>query len=330
MSTVNLQALIDQVLGMTKETLALRNKKLDEGLSGHEQTEARNYEIQKEQNKNTAAQTLQAQENEAAFARQGLVNTGQLEQAKERTAGEIARQGLANEGTRYSADKGLEGHIYTADTNYAMKRDELSKGYDPELIKAHAAVIANVNSSPEAVASSQAAIDWYTKNAMKKQSQARQGLVDEQPAPAAAIPAPATPAATKPAFSLNDLTEPVGSTLVNGIAGKNPPTDFNDFKISKPTAPQKTTPSTPATGLGGSIGRGWYGFTHPDEPVPFQGVRSPLRKGLDQTVFTDAPKAVADTARGAVEGVQDFGRNAALGYEQRKAEEAKKKRKALY
>jgi hypothetical protein len=322
MSSINLQGLINQVLSMAQASINSRGNPDYWSKPSWDQLKEENYWT--EMRKRNTQLEVDKQKGGFDLEKQKLANTGQLEQAKERTAGEIARQTLANEG-------GIQQTRYKSDTDYLIKDMEVNKGYDPELIKAHAAVIANVNSSPEAVASSQAAIDWYTKNAMKKQSQARQGLVDEQPAPAAAIPAPATPAATKPAFSLNDLTEPVGSTLVNGIAGKNPPTDFNDFKISKPAAPQKTTPSTPATGLGGSIGRGWYGFTHPDEPVPFQGVRSPLRKGLDQTVFTDAPKAVADTARGAVEGVQDFGRNAALGYEQRKAEEeAKKKRKALY
>jgi hypothetical protein len=110
---------------------------------------------------------------------------------------------------------------------------------------------------------------------------------------------------------------------------KNLPDDFSNFRT--PTAPQNTTPSTPATGLGGSIGRGWYGFTHPDEPTRFNGVPSPIRKATDKLVFNTAPKAVANTAIGAVRGVQDFGSNTVLGYEQRKAEEeAKKKRKALY
>jgi hypothetical protein len=137
--------------------------------------------------------------------------------------------------------------MYTADTNYAMKRDELNKGYDPELIKAHAAVIANVNSSPEAVASSQAAIDFYTQNAMKKQQQARQGLAGEQPA--AAIPAASPAAATRPSLSLNDLVEPVGGAIEQGIIGKNAPTDFNDFRISKPAAPAQAAQPIDFTGL---------------------------------------------------------------------------------
>ncbi|HBJ74504.1 MAG TPA: hypothetical protein DDY86_03070 [Syntrophaceae bacterium] len=247
MANLNLQALIDQVLGITREAWDMKKRKLDEGLSGHEQTQLRNNKIDDELLKQRGAQELQEQGNEASLARQGLVNTGALEQAKERTAGEIARQGLANEGTRYTADQGLQGHMYTADTNYAMKRDELAKGYDPELIKAHAAVIANVNSSPEAVASSQAAIDFYTQNAMKKQQQARQGLAGEQPA--AAIPAASPAAATRPSLSLNDLVEPVGGAIEQGIIGKNAPTDFNDFRISKPAAPAQAAQPIDFTGL---------------------------------------------------------------------------------
>lgn len=247
MGSINLQRLIDEVLGM------VRNRQQSSGDAQYDEFKKRQWLSNEEYNADLRKRNtlLEVDKQKGGFdlEKQELANTGALEQAKERTAGEIARQTLANEGTRYSADQGLQGHMYTADTNYAMKRDELAKGYDPELIKAHAAVIANVNSSPEAVASSQAAIDWYTKNAMKKQSQARQGLVDEQPAPAAAIPAPATPAATKPAFSLNDLTEPVGTAIEQGIIGKNAPTDFNDFKISKPAAPAQAAQPIDFTGL---------------------------------------------------------------------------------
>ena len=137
------------------------------------------------------------------------------------------------------------------------------------------------------------------------------------PTPAASIPMP------------QPKNNSLGDAAVSDIMNKNLPDDFSNFRT--PTAPQNTTPSTPATGLGGSIGRGWYGFTHPDEPIPMTRAESPLRKALDKFVFDTAPKAVANTAIGAVRGVQDFGSNTVLGYEQRKAEEeAKKKRKALY
>jgi hypothetical protein len=324
MANLNLQALIDQVLGITQEAWGMKKRKLDEGLSGHEQTQLRNNKIDDELLKQRGALELQKQGNEASYARQGLANTGALDQAKERTAGEIARQGMANEASRYTADQGLQGHMYTADTNYAMKRDELAKGYDPELIKAHAAIIANVNSTPEAVASSQAAIDWYTQKTKNKGSQARQGLAEEAPA---AIPASTPPAASIPMPQPKNNS--LGDAAVSDIMNKNLPDDFSNFRT--PTAPQNTTPSTPATGLGGSIGRGWYGFTHPDEPTPMTRAESPFRKASDKFVFDTAPKAVANTAIGAVKGVQDFGSNTVLGYEQRKAEEeAKKKRKALY
>jgi hypothetical protein len=327
-----LQGLINQVLSMAQASINSRGNPDYWSKPSWDQLKEENYwtEIRK---RNTQL-AVDKQKGEYTLRDQELANTGQLENTRETNAGELARKQLGIDFNReelefnkrkfdaenirdyYKTDVGAQSAKYTGSA---------------ELIKAASARANDTTLLPE---QRQDAIDFLNNQysmANKEAKQARPGLVDEQPAPAAAIPAAATPAATKPAFSLNDLTEPVGSTLVNGIAGKNPPTDFNDFKISKPAAPQKTTPSTPATGLGGSIGRGWYGFTHPDEPVPFQGVRSPLRKGLDQTVFTDAPKAVADTARGAVEGVQDFGRNAALGYEQRKAEEeAKKKRKALY
>ena len=137
---------------------------------------------------------LRGAEGKNRLAEREMINTGALEQAKERTAGEIARQTLVNEADRYKVDKGLQSNIYTEDTKYAINRDTLNKGYDPELIKAHAAIIANVNSSPEAVAASNAAIDFYTKNAVRKSLQ--QPAAEETPAAVpAAVPAPAAPAA---------------------------------------------------------------------------------------------------------------------------------------
>ena len=59
-----------------------------------------------------------------------------------------------------------------------------------------AAIIANVNSTPEAVASSQAAIDWYTGKSKSKGAEARQGLGTEQPAPAASSIPTVAPAVT--------------------------------------------------------------------------------------------------------------------------------------
>ena len=206
---IDLKNLIDQVLGMARESLDLRKRNAEASWYGGNKDEE---EYWKEMRRRNTELELRGAEGKNRLAEREMINTGALEQAKERTAGEIARQGLANEASRYTADQGLQGHMYTADTNYAMKRDELAKGYDPELIKAHAAIIANVNSTPEAVASSQAAIDWYTQNAMKKKQQARQGLAEEAPA---AIPA--TQTAKRPAWTYDDGKDnPVTPTVSTG------------------------------------------------------------------------------------------------------------------
>ena len=210
---IDLKNLIDQVLGMARDSMDMKKRKFAmEDLSGNDLTQQRNYEIQKELNKQHGQMEQTRLEGRNRLAERELTNAGDLEKQRLADAGALARQGLANEATRYTADQGLQGHMYTADTNYAMKRDELNKGYDPELIKAHAAVIANVNSSPEAVASSQAAIDWYTQNAMKKKQQARQGLAEEAPA---AIPA--TQTAKRPAWTYDDGKDnPVTPTVSTG------------------------------------------------------------------------------------------------------------------
>ena len=209
MANIDLKNLIDTIVGMARESMDLRKRNAEASWYGGNKDEE---EYWKEIRRRNTELELRGAEGKNRLAEREMINTGALEQAKERTAGEIARQGLANEASRYTADQGLQGHMYTADTNYAMKRDELAKGYDPELIKAHAAIIANVNSTPEAVASSQAAIDWYTQNAMKKKQQARQGLAEEAPA---AIPA--TQTAKRPAWTYDDGKDnPVTPTVSTG------------------------------------------------------------------------------------------------------------------
>jgi hypothetical protein len=186
---IDLKNLIDQVLGMARESLDLRKRNAEASWYGGNKDEE---EYWKEMRRRNTELELRGAEGKNRLAEREMINTGDLEKQRVADAGALARQGLTNEATRYTADQNLQAHQYTADTNYAMKRDELNKGYDPELIKAHAAVIANVNSSPEAVASSQAAIDWYTKEAVRKKQQAREALT-ETPQAAPALPAPASP-----------------------------------------------------------------------------------------------------------------------------------------
>ena len=188
---IDLKNLIDQVLGMARESLDLRKRNAEASWYGGNKDEE---EYWKEMRRRNTELELRGAEGRNRLAEREMINSGALEQAKERTAGEIARQGLVNEADRYKVDKGLQSNIYTEDTKYAINRDTLNKGYDPELIKAHAAIIANVNSSPEAVAASNAAIDFYTKNAVRK------SLLSTAPAEApAAVPAavPAAPAEVK-------------------------------------------------------------------------------------------------------------------------------------
>lgn len=249
MSSINLQGLINQVLSMAQASINSRGNPDYWSKPSWDQLKEENYwtEIRK---RNTQL-AVDKQKGEYTLRDQELANAGQLENTRETNAGELARKQLGIDFNReelefnkrkfdsenirdyYKTDVGAQSAKYTGSA---------------ELIKAASARANDTTLLPE---QRQEAIDFLNNQysmANKEAKQARQGLVDEQPAPAAAIPAPATPAATKPAFSLNDLTEPVGSTLVNGIAGKNPPTDFNDFKISKPAAPVKAAQPIDFTG----------------------------------------------------------------------------------
>lgn len=134
MGNLNLQALLDQILGMVQETVNLKNKKLAEGLSGHEQTQQRNYEIQKEQNKSTAAQELAGITESGARARQLLASQSAANVAEITGKAHLMGEKEKAEATRYSADKTLEAH---------------KKLIHPEQIKGWTAILADVT-SPEA------------------------------------------------------------------------------------------------------------------------------------------------------------------------------------
>ena len=335
MANIDLKNLIDTIIGMARESLDLRKRNAEASWYGGNKDEE---EYWKEMRRRNTELELRGAEGKNRLAEREMINTGDLEKQRVADAGALARQGLTNEATRYTADQNLQAHQYTADTNYAMKRDELNKGYDPELIKAHAAVIANVNSSPEAVASSQAAIDWYTKEATKKRQPAREALTETPQA----LPTPAP---------VQDVGGSVGKFL-----GENPSTgpsvaDINAFRgksapgpsIFSPNDQPRTRPLDglssgasavpPPSGFGGSVGKVLYGATHPfetaEKPLTFTRASSPARDAIDKAAFETFPNAVKDTAKAAVEGTAEFGRNVSRGYDAKKEEEAKKKRKNL-
>lgn len=344
MSSINLQGLIDEVLSMVKSS---GNRNDPNYWSRPSWDQLREEEYWKEMRRRNTELELKGAEGKNRLAEIDLTNSGNLEKQKLVNAGELARQSLMNEATRYTADQGLQGHMYTADTNYAMKRDELNKGYDPELIKAHAAVIANVNSTPEAVAASQAAIDWYTKDAIKKRQQLNTASAE---APKASPAAPMTAEPDK------DIGGVIGKFLGESPSAGPTRSDMDAFRKSSapgpsifspndqpwmrpldginsaPSAPPSPAATTPApSGVGGWLGKTLYGATHPFEttqkPVPFTRATSPAREAIDKGVFETFPNAVSNATQSAIEGTKEFGENVGYGWNARKEEEAKKKKK---
>lgn len=318
MSSINLQGLINQVLSMAQASINSRGNPDYWSKPSWDQLKEENYWT--EMRKRNTQLEVDKQKGGFDLEKQELANTGQLEQAKERTAGEIARQTLANEG-------GIQQTRYKSDTDYLIKDMEVNKGYDPELIKAHAAVIANVNSTPEAVASSQAAIDWYTKEAIKKRQPAREALTE-------------TPQAA-PAKEGDGFFDKAIDKFVGGNSTVGPSTeDINAFRgKSAPSISATPPPAAPAapspapSGVGGRLGGVLYGATHPfetaEKPLTFTRASSPARDAIDKAAFETFPNAVKDTAKAAVEGTAEFGRNVSRGYDAKKEEEAKRKRKNL-
>ena len=313
---IDLKNLIDQVLGMAKESLDLRKRNAGDSWYGGNKDEE---DYWKEIRRRNTELALRDTEGKNRLAERELINSG-----------EIARQQLMNEATRYTADRGLEGHKYTADrgfeghrytadTNYAAKLAELNKGYDPELIKAHQAIISNVNSTPEAVKASQEAIDWYTKRAM-----ANRGAAFIKEEPQVGTPPPKGNLGT----SSTDVGGFVGKFLGENAVPAPTMEDVSAFRSKNPApapapAPAKPispNPSSniPPTGLGGSLGRIIYGATHPfetaEQGVPLTRATSPLRESLDKSIFNDIPSYVSQTANKVAQNAIEFGQNVPRGY----------------
>lgn len=321
---VNLQGLINEVLEMAKRN---QSQQLSPDEQDYRESKKRQFLADQDywsdiRKRNTALETGQ----------QAIAGNTELEGIK--NAGSLARQRLIEDTNQmkatneYNADIFRTGaNIFKTKSDYAIDArkqqfEELNpKSKNAEEFKFLSEVIKTAGAgTPEyndALARAKTLMGQT-----QTQPEPRKGLGAEQP---------------------GGVVIPETVTRGPEFPGKNQPTDFDTFRTPRGASSvpsgdkipgrsiQSTTPSIPATGLGGSIGRGWYGFTHPDEPIPMTRAESPLRKASDKFVFDTAPKAVANTAIGAVRGVQDFGSNAVLGYEQRKAEEeAKKKRKALY
>ena len=189
MGNLNLQALIDQVLGITREAWDAKKRKLDEGLSGHEQTVQRNNKIDDELLKQRGAQELQAQGNAASLARQELVNAGDLAVERERTAGEIARQEMADR-----AAKERDAYRNWADIYKTDLGEQRAKSTDETKRLEYIAGIAGDTTLP--IEQRQPFID-HLNNFIKGQ---QKPAPEETPAaPPAAVPAavPAAPAEVK-------------------------------------------------------------------------------------------------------------------------------------
>lgn len=325
MGSINLQGLIDEVLGM------VRNRQRPSGDEDYNEikkrewlsNEAYNADLRK---RNTLLETgqqtiagrneLEGITNAGAVARQGLANTGATDVANINAGAHRYGAERTLEGTRHAADQGFFGEVYKADVGAKSAKYT----GETEKIKAAMAIGGDTTIPME---QRQPFIDFLKSYATTEKNglQGRQGLADEQPPPAPGV----RPTLMEEAPAA--ITPRGNAAPDNGFLGKNPPMDFNAWrKPSIPTAPQITTP---ATGFGGSVGRGFYGFTHPDEPIPMTGVESPVRKATDRFVFDTAPTAVANTAIGAARGIQEFGQNVSRGYDEEKAAKAKKKRKLL-
>lgn len=202
MSNIDLQGLIDKVLSMAQASINSRGNPDYWSKPSWDQLKEENYwtEIRK---RNTQL-AVDKQKGGFDLEKQERANTGQLENTRETNAGELARKQLGidfnREELEFNKRKFDSENIRDYYKTYVGAQSAKYTG-SAELIKAASARANDTTLLPE---QRQEAIDFLNNQysmANKEAKQARQGLVDEQPAPAAAIPAPATPAATPTAVA---------------------------------------------------------------------------------------------------------------------------------
>jgi hypothetical protein len=179
---INLQALIDEVLGMVKSRKS-SSADAPTWYGGNKDEEDYWKDIRK---RNTSLEV----------GKQEIAGQKDLELIK--NTGSLARQTLANEGAtgaaninagaiKYSADQKLTGDKYSTD----VIRDSINKGLPIELIKGHVAVLSNALSTPEQIKESNEALSMFTRNAMPNAGKIDVMPFDKPDTPAA--PATTTP-----------------------------------------------------------------------------------------------------------------------------------------
>jgi len=355
MANIDLKNLIDTIVGMARESLDLRKRNAEASWYGGNKDEE---EYWKEMRRRNTELELRGAEGKNRLAEREMINTGELEKQRVADAGELARKQLDLDFDKYKLGRDIDVDIYKTETDRYLKQQELAGKGDNKAKEIEA--ITGALSLTDLPEQTRKALTGRL-NSIYSETPAPEG---GKPAPGAATPAASIEAIEKPAalniiegFTgankpdyrgsghytpgpaasgsslpsqnyqenaekyLGYLAEPVGSLAFDALANRRP----------SPTATTEAPPA-PATGLGGSIGRGLYSLTHPgplEEPARSPRVESPARKAMDKFVFETAPTAIANTAKDAATGVYDFGQNIPRGYEEKKAEEARKKRKVL-
>jgi len=348
MSSINLQGLIDKVLGMAQTAIYNRNNNSSDYWKND------NDKLAVERRRDAALaigqQAIDAKKEDEwkrrmdlsrygandPLVREGMPNASKLDQIREENAGELARKQLGLDFDKYKLGRDIDVDIYKTETDRYLKEKELAGKGDNAADEIEAITGAlSLTGLPE---QTRKALEGRL-NSIYSGTPAPEGGKAETPQ---ALPTPAP---------VQDVGGSVGKFL-----GENPSTgpsvaDINAFRgksapgpsIFSPNDQPRTRPLDglssgasavpPPSGFGGSVGKVLYGATHPfetaEKPLTFTRASSPARDAIDKAAFETFPNAVKDTAKAAVEGTAEFGRNVSRGYDAKKEEEAKRKRKNL-
>lgn len=339
---IDLKNLIDQVLGMARDSMDMKKRKFAmEDLSGNDLTQQRNYEIQKELNKQHGQMEQTSLEGKNRLAEREMINSGDLEKQREVNAGELARKQLGLDFDKYKLGRDIDVDIYKTETDRYLKEKELAgKGN-------------NVADEIEAItgALSLTGLPEQTRKALEGRLNS---IYSGTPAPEGGKAE--TPQALPTPAPVQDVGGSVGKFLGENPSAGPSMADVGAFRGKPAPGPSIFSPNdqprmrpldglssgasaapasaaTPPSGFGGSVGKVLYGATHPfetaEKPLTFTRASSPARDAIDKAAFETFPNAVKDTAKAAVEGTAEFGRNVSRGYDAKKEEEAKRKRKNL-
>ena len=221
---IDLKNLIDQVLGMARESLDLRKRNAEASWYGGNKDEE---EYWKEMRRRNTELELRGAEGKNRLAEREMINTGDLEKQRVADAGELARKQLDLDFDKYKLGRDIDVDIYKTETDRYLKQQELAGKGDNKAKEIEA--ITGALSLTDLPEQTRKALTGRL-NSIYSETPAPEGGKAETPQ---ALPTPAAPK-NEPDGIIGEITKPAPVAA-----------EPKSASIPSPTVPPATPPATP-------------------------------------------------------------------------------------